>query len=332
MPSAKPVAAASATTRPALAAKSANIVPAVPVNSNGKRPVENLKSASATSNAANSNEESDSDSSADGSIPITHNCDQIRRLITRLLDSGEMKTGELIDKLNVSGPGYYRFMKQNGRDKGFGSDTYSAALKFFQRREAKGIKLPPKKKAKTAASAGTSNEPATNRTTAAAAPFATSRNASTLSTSTSTEPSASIILPGEFTDSVPIYDTCDTIRRKINAHLREPDVTQASFLRALEAQYHRRPRKIQSAQLQRFRQMKGPSDGIQNVVYYAAYVFFEKERIRTGKQKGKQREEMESIYVGGVDTSRQRRGVWCMKGDAVSMDKHGRYVINGRTY
>src|SRR5215469_1195005 len=199
MPSTKLVAGASAATRPALAAKSTNIVPAVPVNSNGKRPVESVEAASVTSDSANSDDESDSDSSGDGRIPITHNCDQIRRLITRLIDSGEMKTGELIDKLNVSGPGYYRFMKQNGRDKGYESDTYSAALKFFQRRETKGIKLPPKKKAKTAASAGASNEPATNRTKAPEM-TATSRNGSTPSTS------ASIILPDELTDSVPIYD------------------------------------------------------------------------------------------------------------------------------
>jgi len=78
--------------------------------------------------------------------------------------------------------------------------------------------------------------------------------------------------------------------------------------------------------------MKGPTDGVQHVVYYAAYVFFEKERIRTGKNKGKEREEMESIYVHGVDTSRPRRGVWCRPGDSVNMDKYGRYVINGRTY
>jgi hypothetical protein len=78
--------------------------------------------------------------------------------------------------------------------------------------------------------------------------------------------------------------------------------------------------------------MKGPTDGVQHVVYYAAYVFFEKERIRMDKKKGKEREEMERIFVCGVDTSRPRRGVWCMKGDSVNMDKYGRYVINGRTY
>lgn len=342
MPLAKRVAAASAATRPVLAAMSTNIIPAASVNSNGKRPAESIRAASVASNSTHSDEESDSDSSGDGSIPLTHNCDQIRRMITRLLDSGEMKTRELIDKLNVSGPGYYRFMKQNGRDKGFGSDTYVAALKFFQRRERKGIKIPPKKKAKTAASAGAAgtasaaNKPETKRTTASAAttaaPFTSSGNASAPLTFTSTQTPASVILPGEFTDSVPIYDTCDTIRNKINAHLRKPGETQASFLRALESQYHLKPRKIQSAQLQRFRQMKGPKDGLQNVVYYAAYVFFEKERIRTGGKKGSQREDMEIIYPGGVDTSRRDRGVWCGPGDSVRMDKYGRYVINGWTY
>ena len=32
-------------------------------------------------------------------------------------------------------------------------------------------------------------------------------------------------LPGEATDSVPVYDTCADVRRKISAYLREPGNT-----------------------------------------------------------------------------------------------------------
>jgi hypothetical protein len=49
---------------------------------------------------------------------------------------------------------------------------------------------------------------------------------------------ANIELDGEEDDEVPVYDSCDVIRRKVNAHLRKPGVTQAQFLRDLYAQLH----------------------------------------------------------------------------------------------
>lgn len=38
-------------------------------------------------------------------------------------------------------------------------------------------------------------------------------------------------LPGEENDQVPIFDTCDEVRRKINAHLRSDGTTKAQLVR-----------------------------------------------------------------------------------------------------
>lgn len=278
---------AASNSRQPLAPLSSNVA-AVPslLNENGKRPANAISDIIKDAMARLQSEESvddsneDSDSDSDGGIPITHNCDQIRRLITRLIDSGEMTIKGFTDKLNVSTTGYYRFMKQNGRDKGSFSEVYGAAMKFFQKREKKGIKIGTNKNKKAK----------TNTTASKSQTKSTSKN----STSVSSDP-APVTLDGELTNSVPIYDTCSTIRRKISAHLKQSDVTQAGFLRELSALYHP-ARKLQSNQLQRFRQMNGPDDGNTNAVYYAAYVYFEKERIRSGGNKTKEREEMEKIY------------------------------------
>ena len=118
-----------------------------------------------------------------------------------------------------------------------------------------------------------------------------------------TEPTPTVTLPGEESDSVPVYDTCDEIRRKVGLHFTSTGISQAAFLRQLEGQYHAAPRKIQSVQLQRFRGLQGPDAGNSSPLYYAAYVFFEKLRVAQNKPKTKMREKMEHIYPNGVDTN-----------------------------
>ncbi|KAF2812261.1 uncharacterized protein BDZ99DRAFT_486874 [Mytilinidion resinicola] len=190
-----------------------------------------------------------------------------------------MKIGEFCNAIGVSNKSYNGFMSQSGTHKGSGSAAYNAAWKFFKKRELKGIP-PPKKK----------------RTTA---------RATTVAAATASHDVASVTVPGEETDSVEIYDTCDEIRRKINLHLKKDGVTQAGFLRDLMAQYHTSDRKIQSKQLTDFRSKKGADRGNTSCVYYASYVFFEKLRIREGKKKTPTREKMEQIWgeAGGMNTT-----------------------------
>lgn len=70
---------------------------------------------------------------------------------------------------------------------------------------------------------------------------ATSSNVktATLATkNTSTAPPQEIFLDGELDDTVPVYESCQEIRRKMTAYLSKPGVTLASFVRELNAQSH----------------------------------------------------------------------------------------------
>ena len=124
-------------------------------------------------------------------------------------------------------------------------------------------------------------------------------------------------------DSFP--DTCDEIRRKINAHLKKPGVTQAQFLRHIATSYKRAPRKIQSAQLSAFRSKKGAYSGNTSAVYYGAYVFFEKMRIAEKTPKSKKRLEMEEIHGmhHGRNTKRRQDHFYVLAGKAPCIDGYG---------
>jgi hypothetical protein len=75
-------------------------------------------------------------------VCVIETCDQIRRKINTFIRSGGMKVNELINTLNISNASYYRFMRQRGRNKGIGSDTFSNALLFFRRGEELGNLVP----------------------------------------------------------------------------------------------------------------------------------------------------------------------------------------------
>jgi hypothetical protein len=230
---------------------------------------------------------------------ITENCNQIRRKINTFIDNGGMKVGEFQNAIHVSSKSYYTFMKQNGPDKGRGSSVYFNAWRFFKVRELKGISMPKKKKAKVL-TANTGNA---------------ANNSSSSEDSTSIIKSdllkiANIWLPGEDYDDVAILDSCDEMRRKINAYLRKDGVTQAEFLRALDEQFkgplENRPKKLQHFHLSYFRGNNGPLGGNSSLLYYAAFVFFEKLRIADGKGKSFHRLGMEDRWgVLGVDRERR---------------------------
>ena len=200
-------------------------------------------------------------------------------------------------------------MMQSG-EKGFGSLTYTAGLKFFQRRQK--LKEPRKgnKKRKAAndidagieeaSTAGAAENPAKKLKKAAI------HTKSAIHTNEDgVEDVSHIHIDGEDEDRVPVFDTCDEVRKKMNVFLRRDDVTQAAFLRALHAELRGRKKtsRLQSSQLARFRQMKGANSGNTSAIFYAAYVYFEKLRLMHGKPKTKHREEMEVIWGsnGGFD-------------------------------
>ena len=124
-------------------------------------------------------------------------------------------------------------------------------------------------------------------------------------------------------------DTCEEIRRKINAHLRKPGITQAQFLRDIAASYKHALCKNQSSQLSAFRIKKGAYDGNTSAVYYGAYIFFEKMRIAEKNLKSKKILEMEEIHIihGGVDTERRHENFTVLAGTAPHVDRCGRVNV-----
>ncbi|BEJ12822.1 hypothetical protein CspHIS471_0212820 [Cutaneotrichosporon sp. HIS471] len=214
--------------------------------------------------------------------PIKWNCNQVRTRIRSFIDNGGMKVTEFQRAIGVNPVPYRNFMAQDGPYKGENSSVYGQAYFFFREREERGLKM-PRKRAK-AAPAVPAAASATTSSTAAAAPKKGRAVALT--------DFGDIRLAGEETRSVKVYDSCDEIRRKINAHLQLPGVTQASFLRDVAGQLGA-GRNIQGVQLTAFRSKHGPDEGASSCVYYGAYVFFEKIRIQDNKPKSKHRLGME---------------------------------------
>ncbi|KAJ7463692.1 hypothetical protein FB451DRAFT_1094820 [Mycena latifolia] len=116
----------------------------------------------------------------------------------------------------------------------------------------------------------------------------------------------SITLSGDDDGTVEIYDTCDELRRKINALLRTGTITKAALLRDMSRAAYADAPNIQSKQLTDFLTKKGPTSGSTSRVCYASYVYFEKKRITEGKAKSKHRRDMEERWDGQGGLPRRR--------------------------
>ncbi|KAF2744832.1 hypothetical protein M011DRAFT_488644 [Sporormia fimetaria CBS 119925] len=177
-------------------------------------------------------------------MPVDESCDVVRQImlfpmprlfsrkIRNLIDSGEYLVKDFLSAINHNSTSYSRFMSQNGPHKGAGSDVYIDAWRFLKKRELRGVKAPRKK---TKQDEGDKE----NESPVATASTPAKKNAS--KKSDPIRDLSSIHLDGEDEDRVPIFNTCDEIRRKISAYLGQPGITQAAFLRALAAQSHATP-------------------------------------------------------------------------------------------
>ncbi|KAF7553607.1 hypothetical protein G7Z17_g3510 [Cylindrodendrum hubeiense] len=226
-------------------------------------------------------------------------CNQVRRKIRNWTESGAMKIGQFQDTLGVSPKAYGSFMKRTGTWDGESCDTYIKACAFFKKRELQGLPLKASKPKK----------PKTAESTQKAAELFDVGEVS---------------LPREQSNKVPIFDTCDEVRKKIRALLAKDGVTQAAFVREISKTFTD-DRKVSAANLRYFMGRKGVIDGNTNITYYAAYVFFEKQRVKAGKPKTKFRDEMEKAHKGGgVDTEHSSNAPMFMSGDeAAHIDKYG---------
>ncbi|KAF8308084.1 hypothetical protein DL93DRAFT_2142728 [Clavulina sp. PMI_390] len=104
-------------------------------------------------------------------------------------------------------------------------------------------------------------------------------------------------------DRVEIYDDCNEIRRKIRALQKEPGFKITHWLREIGD--------INSNSYGRFMKLSGPTSGAENGVYPAAYIYFERRRIKEGKKKTAKRLDNEHTHYNGMPLEdRRRRGVW----------------------
>ncbi|KAK6342153.1 hypothetical protein TWF730_001632 [Orbilia blumenaviensis] len=134
-------------------------------------------------------------------------------------------------------------------------------------------------------------------------------------------------LDGEDDDTVPVFDTCDVIRRKITGALTSGH-TKAFLLRAFAASTSEPDRAIAPNSFQRFMAAKGKTGGCANRTFYAAYVYFEKQRIAEKKKKTKTREEMEEAWgPNGMDYENIGKPVLVLAGESLSSDQYGRMVL-----
>ncbi|VZH87185.1 unnamed protein product [Fusarium fujikuroi] len=227
-------------------------------------------------------------------------CNAIRRA---------QKVGEFQKTIGVSGKSYNSFMNRTGTWDGENTDTYIKAHLFFKKRELQGLPLKANKpkKAKTAASAKALEE---------------------ILDVSNVDP-----LPGEADGTVPVYDTCDEIRKKIRPILAKEGMTQAAFIRALNKNLPE-GKSVSPANMRYFMGRKGVRDGNTNITFYAAYVFFEKKRIQAGKPKTQFRQKMEKAWGNkGFDIEHGANQQYtCFAGEEPVVDEFGKidFVVTGR--
>jgi hypothetical protein len=229
-----------------------------------------------------------------------------------------MSVKDLMDAINVSSNSYYNFMNKSGPNNGTGSDAFMGSVVFFKKREIAGLSMPRKKKAK-------SNEDDKSTPGKATATAKGSKKASKDDLDVS-----DIKLEGESNDSVPVYDTPQDIRGKINVALRNTSASQASLSRAFKEQFANTPSEgLFPASLKTFLSSNGHAHGTSSPIAYASYCYFEKLRIKQGKAKSKKRQEMEKVWgKAGMDMRKNMGRSLIMKvGSVMAVSQYGRWRL-----
>ncbi|KAL9110773.1 MAG: hypothetical protein Q9227_004765 [Pyrenula ochraceoflavens] len=228
-------------------------------------------------------------------VEYAYNCNVIRKRINAFLKSGEMNVTQFQRKLGINNTSYSRFMKLRGPSSGFTNQTFEAAYFFFKKRDLCGVKdRKPKKMS--------SNE--VKKVTDV----------------------SSVTLPREDSQKVPVYDTCDDLRRKITKHLQDTGMSNAAFCRTIN-EFARAP--VTSRNFSTFINKHGPAAGAKSPVFYASYVYFEKLRVKKNAPKTKKRQEMENVHgADGMSDHDANDWVWQAPDDCPHFDKYGKFHIN----
>lgn len=108
-----------------------------------------------------------------------------------------------------------------------------------------------------------------------------------------------VVLPGEDEGTVPVYDDCAEVRRKIRLLQKNPGWKVTHWLKEIGG--------INSNSFGRFMKEKGRTDGASNGTYLAAYIYFEKVRILEGKKKTATRQDNEISQPDGFPLENRRK-------------------------
>ncbi|RAH71725.1 uncharacterized protein BO66DRAFT_319114 [Aspergillus aculeatinus CBS 121060] len=230
-------------------------------------------------------------SSRGGRSSVNKNCDEVRQEIRDFLDARQMQPGQFQRLIGVSAKSYRDFVGHSGPEKGARSVTFVKAGEFFR-----GFEEGRRKRAKTA-------------TAATAGKGRGSRAAD----GNSEYDVSGIELEDEEDEEleVPVFETCDRVRDMIRKHVAKPRVTKAGFLRdAAKAAFPGGEKTINPGLLQVSLKQEGALVGNTGIVFYAAYVFFEKLRIKNGEPKDDFRLTMEEIWPFGIEREKPVNGPW----------------------
>ncbi|KAE9374839.1 hypothetical protein N431DRAFT_503600 [Stipitochalara longipes BDJ] len=222
--------------------------------------------------------------------------------ITKFIDGGKMKVGEFQRTIGASSCTYSSFMKKTGPMGGAGSWELNGENR--------------KKKAKVGGEGAEKKKEAES------------------------EDFTGVMLDGEEEGEVPIFDSCDEVRRKMNQYFSKTGMSKAAFGREIGKLFGGdEEKKISSGSVTQFLRKRGPMAGNTTNVYYSAYVFFEKIRVRDGKPMTEHREGMEDAWDGcdprfwgqeGVDRSKvidRMEYVTFASGPDMYQDEYGKPVV-----
>ncbi|KAI2607790.1 hypothetical protein GGR54DRAFT_399832 [Hypoxylon sp. NC1633] len=214
-------------------------------------------------------------------IDTLPNCDVVRSNINKLLDAGFMTKEEFSQAIKLPHINWLdSFLSYTGKNVGILNDAYYHAGVWFKQRELAGLEIPDVKRRRAEAADDYTSD------TFNPDPYLCWRWQHI--------DISDIYLEGEETDSVSIMDTYSEVQRKVRNHVRMPGITEAQFCRDLYAQLNATKRKgIRSHQVADFLFSQNPTTSANCMVYYAAYVYFEKLRIAQDQPMTKDREHFE---------------------------------------
>jgi hypothetical protein len=188
-----------------------------------------------------------------------YNCDQLRTKIQGAIEKSGVE--QFLQDVQCDKNAYLRFMSYKGKLIGNTNPLFQLGNKYFDRLQ-KDTPRPPSKRIKVIES-------------------------------DYVQKVESVDLPEE----IPIYDTCDEVREKINHFLDTKVMTKTDFTRYLG---------VNSNSLRTFMLVTGDKKGAGNCTYPKAYRFFERYRIACDEPKTPQRIALEQSMPQGFETVNER--------------------------